>query len=528
MNNWQYHDRKMIELQRLYKKTSIQTQNRLQELLDTFNFKYDKLYNIADNQIKRRIDTYIETWKEQGLLTGYFGTLAKSIYSRTRVKNSEILELLIYSAYVEEQSRLQENELNMFKEDANYYYQQGQKEVNDTLKTKKKTSVISDAIFLALMDMPNYSGFSWKQYIETILQYNAQQIYKQVIIDIQQQKELEINSSEYQNIINNQIRQKININNGKISGATDLQLIGLNNLAKAEGIKSIDNNAKVRFVAITDENSTDMCQSMNNMEFYIDKENEFDRYWGETKKELKLVRVRVNGLVLGINLPPIMHHWHWCRSWIMYLPVENNVEAEYNNLDIPRINKEVKRILGNTKLNSNIKKLFNKYLTKDNTEIDNNLKVPMQYNKGKDKIIINPNHKDFKQYNLQEALTHEIVHMIDTRNKLLVNNKNLHSNIRSAGIEVNTNIEKYQEIFKNDEYFYDLCSGDTVGLLTGNKVKTFYYHPIGYTNIDEDIVANIETAYLTDNKIALKLFESNDVLKRLKDKVVKMYDKYTR
>lgn len=404
----------------------------------------------------------------------------------------------------------------------------GQQEVINTLKAKKKTSVIPDAIFLALMDMPNYSGFNWKQYIEATIQYNTQQTYKQAIIDLQQQKELEINSSEYQNIINNQIRQKVNINNDKISGAVDLQLIGLNNLAKIEGIKSFDDNAKVRFVAITDENSTDMCQSMNNMEFYIDKENKFDRYWGETKKELRLVRIRVNGLVLGINLPPIMHHWHWCRSWIMYLPVEKQDQAEYNDLEIPRISKEVKQILGDTKLNKNVKRLFDKLLTKKNIKIDNDNKKVMYYDIDEDKIIINPQHEDFKQYNLQEALTHEIVHMIDTRNKLLASNKNLYSNIRSVGIEVNANIEKYQELFKNDEYFYDLCSGDTIGLLTGNRVKTFYYHPIGYTNIEEDIVTNIETAYLTNNKIALKLFEGDETLKKLKDKVVEMYDKYTR
>ena len=52
--------------------------------------------------------------------------------------------------------------------------------------------------------------------------------------------------------------------------------------------------------------------------------------------------------------------------------------------------------------------------------------------------------------------------------------------------------------------------------------------PSTETNIEEDIVANIETAYLTNNKMALKLFENEDILNKLKDKVVKMYDKYTR
>ena len=126
MNIWNYHDTKMQELKQLYNKTSKQTQNRLQELLDTFNFTTENIYNIADNKTKKRINTYIEQWKEQGLLknNNYFTALANNIYKRTRVKNSEILELLIYSAYIEEQSKLEEQEKQIMYEDTNYYYEE--------------------------------------------------------------------------------------------------------------------------------------------------------------------------------------------------------------------------------------------------------------------------------------------------------------------------------------------------------------------------------------------------------------------
>ncbi len=126
MNIWNYHDTKMQELKQLYNKISKQTQNRLQEISDTFNFTSENIYNIADKKIKKRINTYIEQWKEQGLLknNSYFIALANNIYKRTRVKNSEILELLIYSAYIEEQSKLEEQEKQIMYEDANYYYEE--------------------------------------------------------------------------------------------------------------------------------------------------------------------------------------------------------------------------------------------------------------------------------------------------------------------------------------------------------------------------------------------------------------------
>jgi hypothetical protein len=157
---WEQHDSYMKQLKQLYNKTSKQKQNRLQELLDTFNFTSENIYNIADNKTKKRINNYIEQWKEQKLLTGYFGLLANNIYGRTRVKNSEILELLIYSAYVEEQNKLEEQEKQIMYEDTNYYYEEGQKEVNK----KKKSSIIPMALFLALLDQPNYSRIN----LETI------------------------------------------------------------------------------------------------------------------------------------------------------------------------------------------------------------------------------------------------------------------------------------------------------------------------------------------------------------------------
>ena len=225
MDNWKYHDQKMKELKQLYLKTSKQTQNRLQEIIDTFKFDFDTLYKIADKKTKDRVNTYITEWKDKGLLTGYFGMLAKNIYSRTRVKNSEILELLVYGAYIEEQNKIQERELDIMYDDANYYYQEGQQEVNNTLskKERKSLNVLKLALFLALLDQPNVKGYVFEQYIQATIQFNAQQIYRQMTIDLQQQKQPDITNDIYQNVIKRQNNSKLNIKGDKISGDIDAQ-----------------------------------------------------------------------------------------------------------------------------------------------------------------------------------------------------------------------------------------------------------------------------------------------------------------
>lgn len=316
MDIWQYHDSKMKELKKVYNKTSRRTQNRLQEIFDTFEINFEHLYQIANTKTKERINTYIEEWKEKNLLTGYFGMLAKNIYNRTRVKNSEILELLIYSAYIEEQSKLKETELNTFKELANYYYQEGQTEVNNTLQKKKKVSVIPEAIFLALLAQPNVKGLTFEQYIEVTMRYNAEQIYRQMTIDLQQQKKLDITNNIYQNIINRQNNSRLNINEDKISGDIDLTLIGINNNAKLEGMSYFDNEAKVEFVSVHDNKRTKMCESLDGQRFKVHDWNRFERY-SKTSNTIK--KYKCYGLITGLNLPPINDGFHWCRSTVRYV-----------------------------------------------------------------------------------------------------------------------------------------------------------------------------------------------------------------
>lgn len=474
MNNWQYHDKKMIELKQLYNRTSKQTQNRLQEIIGTFNFTFDTLYNIADNKTKNSINTYIEEWKDKGLLTGYFGTLAKNIYSRTRVKNSEILELLIYGAYIEEQANLKEQELNIMYDDANYYYQEGQQEVNNTLpkKERKPINILKWVLFLALLDQPNSKGYIYEQYIETIIKYNADQIYRQMTIDLQQQKQIDLTNDIYRNLIKRQGNSKLNINGDKISGDIDTQLIGVNNLAKVEGIKELDNNAKVKFIAVEDEKTTPMCHSLDGQLFYINKENEFERYYGETQKDLRIEKVKCFGLVTGLNLSPISHHFHWCRSTIIYqVPVENQVETEYNEVEYVRKNKITDNRVLDEKIRR-VKQKFPKYIQ----DYINSTQIEIL---GKNK---NNHYLDGKLYLLSDAteeeITHEIGHILEE--KLNIKNDNKYQEILKRGIEnIDITNNCIGEIKGYDSNKYEF-------LLTGDKFISDYQRRIYNIDIDKE------------------------------------------
>ena len=303
----------MRELKKLYQIKNLQLQNRLQEIFDSYSFDFNNLYSIADKDTKQRIDTYIEQLKES-LIDSELEELADNIYNRKRVKNSEILEFLIYSAYIDEKIAVEDKEFEIFREDINNYYQEGQEEVIKSA-IKEEIGIIPETLLFSLLEMPNAKGYIYDDYVNAITKYNANQLYRQVVIDIQQQKTLKIKFDIYQNILKKQQNQKLCINGDKISGDVDLTLIGLNNKAKSEGMYSFDKNAKVRFVAVEDNVTTKMCNSLNDQIFNVHDWNEFERYSESNGKNTKY---KCYGLIIGLNMPPIDDHFHWCRSTIQY------------------------------------------------------------------------------------------------------------------------------------------------------------------------------------------------------------------
>ena len=272
-----------------------------------------------------------------------------------------------------------------------------------------------------------------------------------------------------------------------------------------------------------------MCHSLNKKRFKVHGWNEFKRY---SSTNGRLTKYRCYGLVIGLNCPPIDDNFHWCRSTLMYLPptVEKEEKTEYN-LDIPKINKDIKPLLNNIKLNSKVNKLFNMYLTKDNAIIDNNNAKPMYYSVDEDKIIINPSHKDFDRYDLSEALSHEIIHLIEKRNKL-TDKVDIERDILKAQSEILLDSDKYITMFKDNIYADNMTLSDIFSSLTYDNIAGNIGHDFDYwyniNNIKSELSANIMSAYLNNNTDTLNIIDSINSLKNIKEEVIKKYDKYTR
>ena len=99
--------------------------------------------------------------------------------------------------------------------------------------------------------------------------------------------------------------------------------------------------------------------------FNVNDWNEFTRYVGTSIKDIKQEKVKVFGLVQGINEPPINNFFHWCHSILVY------------QTDIPR--KELDKML-----NMEYQDITNRILNRDKKEykvIEQNYYIDEKNNK---------------------------------------------------------------------------------------------------------------------------------------------------
>lgn len=322
-DRWNYTDKKLKEIFKKYNKLNKRTQDKLQDVFNNFNFTYQEIFKYASMKNLRKVNRIIEELKENNLINDYYGkSLLNKIYKKIRVKNSLILEFMIYMCFLEERKKLDEYENLMFNDLMNTEYQKAQKEVYSLKNDSRKPIALTDTFLLLLLGMPNPKGYVWTNYIDASLLYNSNQIYRQALINLQQNKFLDIESDSFQNILRKQRNTYLSIHDGIISGDLELQTTFLVNNSIKEGYLEADPDAKVRFIAEMDKKTTKMCDTLNNQIFKLNDWNTYQRYSEEDKR---IITYKTFGLEVGANLPPINNHFHWCRSTITY-----NIDNKYN------------------------------------------------------------------------------------------------------------------------------------------------------------------------------------------------------
>lgn len=328
-NRWNYTDLKLKDYLRIYKKTNLKTQDNIQDIFNGIDFNYIDLNKPISNNQRKKLSRVVDEWKQLELLKGYFEYKVIEILNKRYITNQEMLSILLWGAFVKERSQLDEYEEVLFTEIGQDLYKQGIDEIKPT--KKKKWSLTWEYIW-SMLCLPNVKGSSWITYIEALALTNAQEIERQTIIQLQQNKKPNIEDDVFKNILKKQQNRYISINDDKISGALDSQVVEIANKSLLKAGEDVgQKKLRVRFIAEIDDRTTKMCDGMNGMLFYVNDWNRFYRYSDDDKRD---VLYTIKGLEVGANLPPINNHFHYCRSTITYLTEMkyNELIAEYNQL----------------------------------------------------------------------------------------------------------------------------------------------------------------------------------------------------
>lgn len=420
-NRWRYTDMKLRDYLRIYKKVSSKTQDNIQDVFNSIDFEYTDLSKPISNNQRKKLLRVIDEWKEANLLNGYFGYKANELIKKRYITNQEMLDILLWGAYIKERNQLDEYEQVLFTKIGQDLYKQGIEEIKPT--KKKKWSLTWEYIW-SMLCLPNVKGSSWITYIEALALTNAQEIERQATIQLQQNKKPNIEDDVFKNIVKKQQNRYISINGDKTSGALDSQVVEVANKSLLKAGEDVgQKKLRARFIAEIDEKTTKMCDGMNGMLFYVNDWNRFYRYSADDGRD---VLYTIKGLEVGANLPPINNHFHYCRSTITYLTEMkyNELLAEYNQLrriiptEIPDNIEEYAKLRYNnsnyyeeTKLKEEIGKHYKKDL--EIGEKKKNLPFTEYYKKVNDtrEYLKNVEAKDFGL--VGEVKLHTIDRMID-------------------------------------------------------------------------------------------------------------------
>ena len=268
------------------------------------------LNKTVPKSVKRAFKRKVSSWQSQGIVKGYFKFKLDNLNKYTY---ANILDLCIYSIYAMCEKEIFEYSKELFVTVANDCYDQAKDEHPNPPVT------IPDILtwayiykWLKVLNIP------FEEYLQSLTLTAHDEMFSKCIQAINGDKIL--TWEELEKLLNRQSNRILNINDDKFSGTLDDMSRRTGNKAYIEPFP----NEKAIFIAEMDEHTTRMCASLNGQIFNTKDTNVFRRYSDSQKN---IVEYEVEGLVEGINLPPIDDNFHWCRS-TMTFQVEDTSEEQ--------------------------------------------------------------------------------------------------------------------------------------------------------------------------------------------------------
>lgn len=292
-----------------YKRKQKDLKDNLQSIFDTYKFEYKDINKYAKDSEVNKFKRYLENAKEKYKIEDYVLYELNRFLDRKKIKYSEIVKFAILIEYIKFNQDLEE--FDTFQNIADVGYNEAIKECEDLeFKTNKLKTI--NTMLLGIVLLPNDTGLTWNEYSLSIIEYNANEMYKNSILQLSRNNEVKIDDKLLEKQQKAYLNKKKEPSKDKFSGMFEKEQVFIVNQVKLDVYKSYGVET-VEFIATIDDVTTKMCESLNGQKFKI---NEVNKYYRYSKADEKEVLYTTQGLVVGDNLPPINNHFHYCRSII--------------------------------------------------------------------------------------------------------------------------------------------------------------------------------------------------------------------
>lgn len=269
---WDYVDKQLLKYYRKHRDIDKELEYRIQNVFN-MGFEFSSLYQYANSNVLRQFKTRIKMFKEKYNKNDYVSYLIDKYKNRTRIKNNEILRIMLLMEYAEVYQKNYNNQLALFDEISEHVTAITIQEIKPLLKGKNKRQfkrhpyVYEHMALLHFLAMPNNLGVTWDEHIASIVDYNSDQVYKKAVIDLRN-NDLKVDRK----LIESQTKREINYkptSSNTFSGQIDNEIAFIINETKKQvykyyGIK------KVRIKGVLDEKTCEVCEQYIGKIYNID------------------------------------------------------------------------------------------------------------------------------------------------------------------------------------------------------------------------------------------------------------------
>jgi len=296
------------ELNKYSKVFNYDVKTRIKRLIKAFNITSDSLYSY----MKKADLTMFKSELQDVEAKGYLEYKINQMLKRTKIKYYEALQLLIEIAYHNTFKKNKEFEDELFTATAIITSEIVQREsykVRKPLFRRFHLIPFPNYLLPHIMSLPLYLGYNWEEYKENMIQYNANKMYRNIVVDIQQGRldtETGVNTGIDTSL--DRYDRTFEIERKRYITALDNQVASVSNQVALWGMEK-QGIKEVIFVAVMDERTTNICKSMNGQVFKINELNVYQRYARNDDEEL--TTYRTDGLKIGENQPALHYN---CRS----------------------------------------------------------------------------------------------------------------------------------------------------------------------------------------------------------------------